>query len=92
MLLKAELNLLQRYSNNRFKASVLPNSRIKYLLLGPLEEATFLPRYHPALLQRWKETGTKYGIVPTLLTTYGLKPGINSGAVKRTITMNDLFK
>lgn len=39
-----------------------------------------------------KETGTKYGIVPTLLTTYGLKPGINSGAVKRTITMFDLFK
>ena len=39
-----------------------------------------------------KETGTKYGIVPTLLTTYGLKPGINSGIIKRTITMFDLFK
>lgn len=36
-------------------------------------------------------TGTKYGIVPTLITTYGLKQGKNSGVIKRTLTMEDLF-
>lgn len=40
-----------------------------------------------------KNTGTKYGIVPTLITTYGLKKGINSSYFNGlVVTLSDLLK
>ena len=40
-----------------------------------------------------KNTGTKYGIVPTLITTYGLKRGINSGYFNGSVvTIADLLE
>ena len=40
-----------------------------------------------------KNTGTKYGIVPTLITTYGLKKGINSSYFSGlVVTLSDLMR
>lgn len=37
------------------------------------------------------KTKTKYAIVPTMVTTYGVAEGINSGIVQQEFTMEDLF-
>ena len=37
------------------------------------------------------KTNTKYSIIQTLLTTYGIAEGINSGVVQQEVVMNDLF-
>lgn len=39
-----------------------------------------------------KDTGTKYGIIPTLITTYGLKKNKHSSFFPRTVSMFDLMK
>ena len=38
------------------------------------------------------ETGTKYAIFPTMITTYGLRPNAYSGNIQAEITLDDLFK
>lgn len=38
------------------------------------------------------QTGTKYAIHPTLVTTYGLLENIYSGTIQAVITMEDLFE
>ena len=38
------------------------------------------------------KTKTKYAIVPTMVTTYGVAEGINSGVVQQEVTMEDLFR
>lgn len=37
-------------------------------------------------------TKTKYGIVLTLVTTYGLIPNMHSGIVQKQILLDDLFR
>ena len=39
-----------------------------------------------------KETQTRYGVIPTLLTTYGLRRNKHSGFFSQTVTMFDLMK
>lgn len=38
------------------------------------------------------ETGTKYAVVPTLVSTYGMKPNMYSGGIAQQITMDELFE
>ena len=38
------------------------------------------------------KTQTKYAVVQTLVTTYGVAEGINSGIVQQEVTMDDLFE
>ena len=38
------------------------------------------------------ETGTRYAIVPVLVTTYGLKANMYSGGICQQVTMDDLYK
>ena len=37
------------------------------------------------------KTKTNYAIVQTMVTTYGVAEGINSGVVQQEVTMDDLF-
>ena len=37
------------------------------------------------------QTGTRYGIMPTFITTYGLTPNGYAGAILHQVSMNDLF-
>lgn len=39
-----------------------------------------------------RETETKYGVMPVLVSTYGLKRNIYSGGIQQQVTMDDLFK
>ena len=38
------------------------------------------------------KTKTKYAIVPTMVTTYGVAEGANSSVAQQEITMEDLFR
>lgn len=38
------------------------------------------------------ETKTRYAIIPTLISTYGLKQNIYSGGIQYQLTLDDLFK
>ena len=38
------------------------------------------------------ETGTRYAVVPVLVTTYGLKANMYSGGICQQVTMDDLYK
>jgi hypothetical protein len=38
------------------------------------------------------ETGTKYAIFPTIITTFGLRENKYSGLIQSEITLDDLFK
>lgn len=37
------------------------------------------------------ETGTKYAIFPTTITTYGIRPNAHSGYIQAEVTLDDLF-
>ena len=37
------------------------------------------------------KTKTKYSVVQTLVTTYGVAEGVNSGIVQQEVVMDDLF-
>ena len=37
------------------------------------------------------KTNTRHAIVPTMVTTYGIADGINSGIAQQEIVMDDLF-
>ena len=37
------------------------------------------------------KTNTKYSIIQTMLTTYGMADGVNSGIVQQEVVMDDLF-
>ena len=37
------------------------------------------------------QTGTRYGIQPTYITTYGLARGVYASSIQKTVTMNELF-
>ena len=37
------------------------------------------------------QTGTRYGIMPTFVTTYGLTPNGYASSVMHSVTMDDLF-
>lgn len=37
------------------------------------------------------ETGTKYAIFPTMITTYGIRPNVYSGYIQAEVTLDDLF-
>ena len=37
------------------------------------------------------KTNTRHAIVPTMVTTYGIADGVNSGVVQQEIVMDDLF-
>ena len=39
-----------------------------------------------------RETDTKYGVMPILVSTYGLKRNMYSGGIQQQVTMEDLFK
>lgn len=39
-----------------------------------------------------QETGTNYGVMPVLISTYGLKSNMYSGGIQQQVTMEDLFK
>jgi hypothetical protein len=39
-----------------------------------------------------RETETKYGVMPILVSTYGLKRNMYSGGIQQQVTMDDLFK
>ena len=38
------------------------------------------------------QTGTRYGIQPTYITTYGLARGAYASSIQKTVTMNDLYE
>ena len=38
------------------------------------------------------KTKTKYAIVPTMVTTYGIVDGVNNSVAQQEITMEDLFR
>ena len=38
------------------------------------------------------ETGTRYAVVPIMVTTYGMKTNSYSGGIYLQVTMEDLFK
>lgn len=37
------------------------------------------------------ETGTKYAIFPTMISTYGVRPNAYSGSIQAEVTLDDLF-
>ena len=37
------------------------------------------------------QTGTRYGIQPTFITTYGLARGAYASSIQKSVTMDDLF-
>lgn len=37
------------------------------------------------------KTNTKYSIIQTMLTTYSMADGVNSGIVQQEVVMDDLF-
>lgn len=37
------------------------------------------------------ETGTKYAIFPTMISTYGVRPNVYSGSIQAEVTLDDLF-
>lgn len=65
---------------------------VKYTSEGPYE-MTLQDRekISDRIVRFREETGTKYGIIPTILTTYGLKTNKHSSSINRVITMYDLF-
>jgi hypothetical protein len=38
------------------------------------------------------KTKTKYSVIQTMVTTYGVAEGIHSGIVQQEVTMDDLFE
>lgn len=38
-----------------------------------------------------EETGVRYGILPTLITTFGIRPNAHSAIAQVQLTMDDLF-
>ena len=43
------------------------------------------------IIGRKEETGSKYAIFPTMITTYGIRKNAYSGYIQAEVTLDDLF-
>ena len=58
----------------------------------PLRQTNTYADYLRDRIELFKaKTKTKYSIVQTLVTTYGVAEGVNSGIVQQEVVMDDLF-
>ena len=63
--------------------------RLKYAKSESNFDADF---EHPTRMGDFvEETGVRHGILPTLITTFGIRPNAHSAIAQVQLTMDDLF-